>query len=115
MPVIGLLLAAGHGRRFDPEGRRSKLEVLLDGEPVAIHALRSLAAACDRILAVCRPDQPQLIAALRMAGHEVEVASELRSFARTPDEGVSPEVAEGEIERLRRLLERAGIPWRDEP
>lgn len=52
----------------------------------------------------------QLIAALRMAGHEVEVASELRSFARTPDEGVSPEAAEGEIERLRRLWETGAVP-----
>ncbi|MGV1757202.1 glycosyltransferase family 4 protein [Rhizobium sp. A22-96] len=45
----------------------------------------------------------QIIAALGMAGHEVEVASELRSFTATPDAGPRGEVArqaEGEVSRL---------------
>ena len=73
MAVAGLLLAAGRGRRFDPEGRQSKLEALVDGRPVAVQALGSLAAGCDLVLAVCRPEQVVLIAALEQAGARVHL------------------------------------------
>lgn len=52
----------------------------------------------------------QLMAALRMAGHEVSVASELRSFSRAPGEAISPDAAEAEIARLRRLWRESGAP-----
>lgn len=45
----------------------------------------------------------QIMAALGMAGHQVEVASELRSFTATPDAGPRGEIArqaEGEVNRL---------------
>ena len=54
MTVFGLLLAAGRGRRFDPAGRRSKLEALIEGEAVAVRGLRRLAAGCDQVVALGR-------------------------------------------------------------
>ncbi len=71
MTVFGILLAAGRGRRFDPSGRRSKLEAEIAGEPVAVRACRSLVEGCDRVFAVCRSDQAGLIAALRRTGARV--------------------------------------------
>jgi len=60
--VVGLLLAAGRGRRFDAAGARDKLLQPLDGRPVARHALDVLSGGCDAVIAVLRPDAP---AALR--------------------------------------------------
>ncbi len=78
--VVGLLLAAGAGRRYDPTGRRLKLleplPGLLPGNTshltVAEVAARNLHAACDVVVAVVRPAdtpaQAQLHAALAKAG-----------------------------------------------
>ncbi len=67
--VVGLLLAAGRGRRFaaaarEPSAPADKLLARIDGVPVARRALESLAAGCDALVAVVRPDAP---AALREA------------------------------------------------
>ncbi len=51
----------------------------------------------------------QIIAALKMAGHEVEVASELRSFTPTPETGPRMEIARQATGEAERLLEH----WRD--
>lgn len=51
----------------------------------------------------------QIIAALKMAGHEVEVASELRSFTPTPDAGPRVEIARQAKSEVEQLLEQ----WRD--
>lgn len=59
-PVVGVLLAAGLGRRYDPSGVRLKL---LDaaphgphaGMPIAVAALRNLRAAMAEVLVVVRP------------------------------------------------------------
>ncbi|MFZ4757610.1 MAG: nucleotidyltransferase family protein [Burkholderiaceae bacterium] len=59
--VVGLLMAAGRGRRFAaaaPAGTAEKLVAMIDGVPVATHACRSLAAGCDTVVAVVRPDAP---------------------------------------------------------
>lgn len=65
----GILLAAGFGRRFDPDGRVSKLLAPLpDGRSVATHAAEALCAALPGSLAVIRPGQPALAAQLRDAG-----------------------------------------------
>lgn len=56
--VVGLLLAAGRGRRFDAAGARDKLLQPLAGRPVARHALDALAGGCDAVVAVLRPDAP---------------------------------------------------------
>lgn len=54
--VIGLLLAAGLGTRFDPSGRNSKLLATLpDGRPVVAHAARALQQAVDAVVAVVAP------------------------------------------------------------
>ena len=54
--VTGILLAAGRGRRFDPEGLRNKLLQPLAGEPVVVHSARHLLAALPRVVAVVRED-----------------------------------------------------------
>lgn len=57
--IVGVLLAAGIGRRYDPTGRRLKL--LEDapgsslGVPLAVAALRNLRAALADVVAVVRP------------------------------------------------------------
>ncbi|KQV30819.1 glycosyl transferase [Rhizobium sp. Root1203] len=51
----------------------------------------------------------QLIRALELAGHTVDVASEFRSFAATPEAALEiQQMARGELERLR-------LRWADEP
>src|SRR5690606_36315077 len=67
-PVVGLLLAAGIGRRFDPDGRRNKLLAHADGAAVATRAARSLVLACDRVIAVIRPGAEGLRSALAAGG-----------------------------------------------
>ncbi len=71
--VVGVLLAAGRGQRFDASGGSNKLLQTLRGAPVVIHALRSLAAAVDRVVAVVRPDADALQQLLQQAGCEVTV------------------------------------------
>jgi molybdenum cofactor cytidylyltransferase len=63
--IVGLLLAAGRGARFDPSGQRLKLLAPAirgpyAGEPLAVAAARSLRAAVDTLLAVVAPavDEP---------------------------------------------------------
>ncbi|AGB75249.1 MULTISPECIES: glycosyltransferase family 4 protein [Rhizobium] len=51
----------------------------------------------------------QIIAALKMTGHQVEVASELRSFTPTPEAGPRMEIARQAKSEGERLLEQ----WRD--
>ncbi|NTG51163.1 glycosyltransferase family 4 protein [Agrobacterium rhizogenes] len=52
-----------------------------------------------------------IIAAFEMAGHQVELASELRSFMPTPEAGPRAEIARKAEEEIDRLLEK----WRGEP
>lgn len=68
VPVVGLLLAAGMGRRFDPQGRHDKLLARIAGTPVATRSARTLLAACGRVLAVVRPRSPELCEALAAGG-----------------------------------------------
>lgn len=66
---VGVLLAAGYGRRFDAQGKRNKLlEPLEDGRSVAWHSARTLATALPGAVAVVRPDQQELAQELREAG-----------------------------------------------
>lgn len=51
---IGLLLAAGSGRRFDAATPGRKLEQLIDGQSVASRALRTLLESCDAVLLAAR-------------------------------------------------------------
>ncbi|RJG00143.1 nucleotidyltransferase family protein [Noviherbaspirillum saxi] len=72
MRTIGILLAAGSGRRFDPSGEKDKLQqVLADGTTVAVAAARHLLAAMPSVTAVVRADNIQLATQLKDAGCDV--------------------------------------------
>jgi len=111
-PVIGLLLAAGAGRRFDPAGERDKLLADADGMAVATRSARSLRKACDQVLAVVRPDSAMLRKALVAGGIDefVECAD--------ADLGMGHSLARGAIvatgRKPRRLVVAlADMPWLD--
>ncbi len=63
--IVGLLLAAGTSRRF---GYDKLLHRLDDGRAMALAAADSLLPACDRVLAVIRPEQDELRRLLERAG-----------------------------------------------
>lgn len=72
--VVGILLAAGRGRRFDPTGRRNKLMQLLpDQTPVALQSLRTLRQAVDTVVAVVAPGALKVQALLQNEGVPVVV------------------------------------------
>lgn len=60
-PLVGLLLAAGHSRRF---GSDKLLHPLPGGEPLVVASARRLAAATDHTVVLIRPQQPALQRAL---------------------------------------------------
>lgn len=72
-PIVGILLAAGRGRRF---GSDKLLHPLPDGTPMAVAAASSLRPACDRLIAVLRPGSESLAALLAAAGCETVVCPE---------------------------------------
>lgn len=72
--VIGILLAAGSGSRFDATGQRNKLlQPITGGEEVAVAAARNLLAALPSVIAVVRPESGELAARLKETGCEVTV------------------------------------------
>lgn len=73
LPVVGLLLAAGRGRRF---GRNKLLHHLPDGTPMAVVAARNLRPACDRLIAVLRPVDDGLAELLAVEGYELVICHE---------------------------------------
>jgi molybdenum cofactor cytidylyltransferase len=78
MTPVGILLAAGRGRRFDPSGTRNKLLQPLagsgaGGEPVAVASARTLLAVLPKVIAVVRPDDDGVAGALRALGCDVTV------------------------------------------
>lgn len=74
MNTVGILLAAGRGRRFDPSGVRDKLlQRLPDGELVVVASARHLLAVLPRVIAVVPPADRGVAAALRTLGCEVTV------------------------------------------
>ncbi|MEN4920903.1 nucleotidyltransferase family protein [Achromobacter spanius] len=70
---VGILLAAGRGRRYaEAAPGQDKLTALLaDGTPVAVAAATALRAATTRVVAITRPGQASLQALLANAGCEV--------------------------------------------
>jgi len=82
--VVGLLLAAGRGRRFaaaraalGPDGPSvapspDKLLAAVGGVPVARRALEALAAGCDAVIAAIRPDAPDALRAALAGARCVE-------------------------------------------
>lgn len=71
-PPIGILLAAGRGRRFDPTGQRNKLlQPLANGEPVAVASARMLLAVLPKVIAVVRDED--VASLLRATGCDVTI------------------------------------------
>lgn len=63
--LVGLLLAAGRGRRFDAHGRQHKLLALLpDGRPVALASALTLLSAVPRVLALLPKSEDEQIGRL---------------------------------------------------
>ena len=82
MDVVGILMAAGRGRRFDPAGLRNKLLQPLpdaDGMPVVAASARKLLAAVPRVVAVVAPDDGGVAALLADLGCEVTVCPDADS------------------------------------
>ena len=71
--VVGLLLAAGRGRRF---GSDKLMHRMPDGMPIAVASARRLASATDRTVAVVRPHQTALCKALAALGVELVEAAD---------------------------------------
>lgn len=67
-PIVGVLLAAGYGRRF---GADKLLHPLADATPLAVAAGRALRASCPRAVAVVRPEQAVLAGLLESEGLQV--------------------------------------------
>jgi molybdenum cofactor cytidylyltransferase len=77
MGAVGILLAAGRGKRFDPGGIDNKLlQPLPGGEPVVAASARNMLAALPRVIAVVRPDDAAVAALLGRLGCEVRVCSD---------------------------------------
>jgi molybdenum cofactor cytidylyltransferase len=81
MTPVGILLAAGRGRRFDPSGVRNKLlQPLASGEPVVARSARALLAVLPTVIAVVAPEVEPGIGAvgatLRALGCEVTVCAD---------------------------------------
>lgn len=70
MSIVGVLLAGGSATRF---GSDKLLYPLPDGTPIAVASARRLITAVSRVVAVVRPDAPELERALRATGAEVTV------------------------------------------
>lgn len=77
---VGILLAAGRGRRFDPSGERNKLlQPLPGGEPLVLASARTLLAVLPRVIAVVPPHDGGVAEALRALGCEVTVCPDADS------------------------------------
>ena len=70
MRIVGLLLAAGSATRFGSDKLRHALP---HGVPIAVQAARHLKLEIARVVAVVRPDSPELKANLESEGCEVVV------------------------------------------
>jgi molybdenum cofactor cytidylyltransferase len=72
--IVGILLAAGKGSRFDAQGKRDKLaQVLPHGDRVAVGSAKNLLTALPIVVAVVRSDEGELAAELRALGCRVSV------------------------------------------
>jgi molybdenum cofactor cytidylyltransferase len=77
---VGILLAAGRGRRFDPLGLRNKLlQTLPTGDLVLAASARKLLAVLPAVIAVVPPDDGGVGALLSSLGCEVVVCPEADS------------------------------------
>jgi molybdenum cofactor cytidylyltransferase len=73
--IVGILLAAGAGSRF---GGDKLLHPLAGGIPIGVAAAKNLHLACERTVAVVRPDDLELIRELAIAGCEIVPCAEAK-------------------------------------
>ncbi|AVJ29764.1 nucleotidyltransferase family protein [Achromobacter spanius] len=99
---VGILLAAGRGRRYAgaAAGQDKLLALLPDGTPVLVAAVALLRAAVSHIVAITRPDNDRAAALLAQAGCDVvmadpgadgmgdSLATAVRHVMRTADHGI---------------------------
>jgi molybdenum cofactor cytidylyltransferase len=71
MNVLGILLAAGKGRRFDPTGARSKLLEQVGGQALAVASARAMLAVLPQVIAVVPTQDGAVAGALRATGCDV--------------------------------------------
>jgi len=77
---VGILMAAGRGRRFDPLGQRNKLlQALPGGDPVVVASARKLLAVLPSVIAVVPPDDGGVAAQLAALGCDVTVCPDADS------------------------------------
>jgi molybdenum cofactor cytidylyltransferase len=96
--IVGILLAAGKGARFDPEGHRNKLlQGVENGQTVAASAAAALLSSLEEVVAVVRNDKDALAAELRNCGCTLLVCAEA-------DSGMAASIVSG----LRHTAEAAG-------
>jgi molybdenum cofactor cytidylyltransferase len=77
---VGILMAAGRGRRFDPLGQRNKLlQVLPGGDHVVVASARKLLAVLPTVIAVVPPDDGGVAALLSALGCDVTVCQDADS------------------------------------
>lgn len=80
MALTAILLAAGRGRRFDPDGVRNKLlQRLPGGDLVVVASARKLLAVFSRVVAVVPPDDGGVRAALQLLGCDVTMCPDADS------------------------------------
>jgi molybdenum cofactor cytidylyltransferase len=78
--LVGILLAAGRGRRFDPAGLRNKLLQPLPGQdPVVVAGARKLLAVVPRVVAVVPSGDGGVGAQLAALGCDVTVCPDADS------------------------------------
>jgi molybdenum cofactor cytidylyltransferase len=74
--LVGILLAAGKGARFDSAGEQNKLlQPLPGGDVVVAAAAKNLLAGAPQVLAVVRPGADAVAAVLRALGCDVTICS----------------------------------------
>lgn len=77
MALVGILLAAGKGQRFDPSGERNKLlQALPGGGAVVAASARAMLASLPKVLAVVGPEGEGVAAQLRALGCDVTVCDD---------------------------------------
>jgi molybdenum cofactor cytidylyltransferase len=55
-PLVGILLAAGRGSRFDASGINNKLLALVNGQAVAVQSAANLRVHVDHLIVVTKPN-----------------------------------------------------------
>ena len=69
--TIGLLLAAGRGRRFDPNSPGRKLRERLSGQSIAMHSLDALSQAVDAVIVAVRDPDDEFAVEARQSGAKI--------------------------------------------